>query len=78
MELPEISGSALILYNAFIWFKRYKLLPAPGTWTEQTVKFLSAVEWIEQMNDTFAIRKNEANQRTQEFLSKGKKCKKTQ
>jgi len=62
-EVPEITGPVLYLYKAFVWFKKYKILPAPGVWTEQTAKFLKAVEWIEAMNDRLAYLKNEYNEK---------------
>lgn len=70
-KLPEITA-ARTLFQAFSWFKEYKLLPAPGTWTEQTAKFIKAVGFCESTNMKLVSYKEEQNRQTEEFYEKNK------
>jgi len=38
------------LFRAFSWLKSHGLLPAPGSWMDQTARFIAATEWIQMID----------------------------
>ena len=57
-----LSQSGDHLFKAYAWLKNHNQLPAPGTWIEQSAKFIKAVDWCDHVHAKWARKIKEHNE----------------
>jgi len=52
----KLTEDGQYLWKAYIWLKNYNIMPGPGSWTEQTSKFIKTVEFCDNVNYVYTKR----------------------